>query len=87
MSESPDEKARPRRDARDGQEVESHRQNATDSRPDQAGVSVADHHAARQALNAACVAVTLCAGRQPEEVAAEIAGRAVTALKGEGQRP
>jgi hypothetical protein len=75
----PDEKARTWREARDGLEVESHRRLATTAYSTQA-LSVAGHQAARHALFAACVAVGLCAGRRPEEVAAEIARRAVAGL-------
>lgn len=83
---TPDEKARPRRAARDGQEVESHRQLATNTHSGQA-LSVADHQAARYALRAACIAVGLFAGPRPEELAAEVARRAVASLLSKGGRP
>jgi hypothetical protein len=75
----PDENARPWREARGGLEVESQRRLATTASSTQA-LSIASHQAARHALFAACVAVGLCAGRRPEEVAAEIARRALAAL-------
>lgn len=59
-----DEKARPRREAGDGLELESHRRLASTAHSTQ-GLSVAGHQSARHVLFAACVAVGLCAGRRP----------------------
>jgi type II secretory pathway predicted ATPase ExeA len=75
----PDERARLRGEAGDGQEVKSRRRIAATARPGQT-LSIDGHHAARQALRAACIAVNLFAGRRPEEVAAEIARRTLVAL-------
>jgi len=69
-----------------GRQVESQSDFATDSRPNQARVSVAAHHGAQHALQAACLCVSLTAGKTPEQVAAEIAGRAVAALRGKESR-
>ena len=79
-----DEKARPRREAKDGQKVESQRHPATDTAPTQA-LTVAARHTAQGALRAACVVVTLCSGRRPEQVFAEIAGRAFASLQRKGK--
>lgn len=79
---SPEEKARYRRQARDRQGVGSHRRSATTARPMQCRVSVDGHQAARRAIRAACVVVSLAEGKTPEELAGEIARRAVAALCG-----
>jgi hypothetical protein len=76
----PGGKACPRRGSIDAQEVESHRFLATNAHSAQA-FSAVGHRAFRQALRAVCDAMTLCAGRRPEEVAAEIARRAVAGLR------
>jgi hypothetical protein len=47
-------------------------------------LKAAAHYVANHALIAASVCLHLCAGRSPEAVAADIAGRAVKALKGKG---
>ena len=46
-------------------------------RPFQTGDSIARFHAER----VACIALALCAGRSPEQVAAEIAARVVHKLR------
>ena len=51
-----------------------------DDRP-QHRVSVASHQAAQHALKAACICLHLCAGRHPQQIAAEVAARAITALR------
>jgi hypothetical protein len=42
------------------------------------------HLFARSVINTACLAVALCAGRRPEEVAAEVAARAIRSLREKG---
>ena len=85
---SPDEKARPRREARDGQElVESHRHFATTDRRTQRRVSVAGHQVARRAIRAAYLAVSFAAGKTARQIAAEIAARAVASLRHKGDQP
>lgn len=85
---SPDEKARPRREAEDGQElVESHRHFATTDRRTQRRVSVACHQVARRSIRAACLAVNFAAGKTAEQIAAEIAARAVALLRQKGGQP
>ena len=83
---TPDEKAAPGR-TRGRQEVESHRHLATIDRPTQRRVSVAGHQVARRAIRAACIAVGLFPGPRPEELAAEVARRAVASLRSKGGRP
>ena len=39
------------------------------------------HLFARSVMNTACLAVCICAGRRPEQVAAEITSRAIAALR------
>ena len=50
-------------------------------------LTVAGHHAAQHALRAACVCVSLCANRHPHEVVAEIAARAIAALRSKPSTP
>ncbi len=45
------------------------------------------HQIARSAINTAVFMVGLCAGRRPEQVAAEVARRAIAALRSKGGRP
>jgi hypothetical protein len=57
----------------------------TDHAVGQATVSVAGHRWHQQAMQVACFAVTLAAGRHPHEVAAEVAARALQSLRSKRQ--
>jgi hypothetical protein len=52
-------------------------------RPFQTGDSIARFHAER----AARIALALCAGRSPEQVAAEIASRVIRSLRSKASNP
>jgi hypothetical protein len=49
-------------------------------------LTIADHEAAQKALRAACIAVSLTAGKTRQEVAAAVAARAIAALRSKGGR-
>ncbi len=53
----------------------------TDKAVGQSIVSVADHGTAQTVFRVACLAVALCAGRRPEEVAVEVASRVIHNLR------
>lgn len=69
-----------------GRQVESQANFAKQSAKTQV-LNAAAQYVANHAMIAASVCLHLCAGRSPEQVAADIAGRAVKALKGKGKRP
>jgi hypothetical protein len=50
-------------------------------------ISPERHLIARSAIGTAVFMVSLCAGKRPEEVAAEVAARAIAALRSKASNP
>ena len=54
---------------------------------DSTALSVDRHSHLATGINAACLMVSLCAGKTAEQIAAEVAGRAIAALRSKASNP